>query len=90
MATAKAIVVLPEEKVAGIRDVPIPRIRDGWILVKTKAVALNPTDWKHIDFAYANAGSKIGCDYAGVVEEVGSNVTNFAKGDLVAGFCHGG
>ncbi|KIX97499.1 uncharacterized protein Z520_06951 [Fonsecaea multimorphosa CBS 102226] len=90
MATTKAIVVLPGEKAAGIREVPMPRIRDDWILVKTKAVALNPTDWKHIDFAYANAGSRIGCDYAGVVEEVGSKVTTFKKGDRVAGFTHGG
>lgn len=90
MNSAEAIIVLPEEKVAGIRPVPMPQIRDEWIIVKTKAVALNPTDWKHIDFGYSNAGAKIGCDYAGVVEEVGSKVVDFKKGDRVAGFCHGG
>lgn len=34
---------------------------------------------------------QIGCDYAGIVEEVGSKVTKgFKKGDKVCGFAHGG
>jgi NADPH:quinone reductase-like Zn-dependent oxidoreductase len=31
-------------------EVPVPKLRDDYILVKVAAVALNPTDWKHIDF----------------------------------------
>lgn len=42
-------------------------VRDDYILIKVKAVALNPTDWKHIAFI-SPPGSKIGCDYAGIVE----------------------
>lgn len=90
MSTAKAIIVVEEGKRAAIQDVPVPKIRDEWILVRTKAVGLNPTDWKHVDMSYANAGAKLGCDYAGVVVEVGSKVTHFKEGDRVAGFCHGG
>lgn len=90
MATAKTIVVLPEEKVAGIHNVPVPKIRDDWILVETKAVSLNPADWKLVDFGFADAGSRVGCDYAGVVLEAGKNVTQYQKGDRVAGLCHGG
>lgn len=30
---------------AEIQEVPIPALRDDYILVKVKAVALNPTDW---------------------------------------------
>jgi NADPH:quinone reductase-like Zn-dependent oxidoreductase len=88
--TAKAIIILPQGKAAGIEDVSVPEIRDDWILVKTKAVAINPTDWKHIDFGYANPGSRIGVDFSGIVAEVGSKVTGFEKGDRVSGFCHGG
>ena len=33
-----------------VQEASIPRLRDDYILVKTKAVALNPTDWKHVDF----------------------------------------
>lgn len=28
-----------------IQEVPLPRLRDDYILVKVNAVALNPTDW---------------------------------------------
>jgi len=75
---------------ARLEEAPIPKLRDDYILVKVKAVALNPTDWKHIDYL-ADPGARVGCDYAGVVEEVGSKVTKpFKKGTRVSGFCHGG
>ncbi|KAH7309714.1 putative alcohol dehydrogenase [Stachybotrys elegans] len=92
MATAKAIVITEAGKSAAILDVPRPRIRDEWMIVRTKAVGLNPTDWKHIylpPLASDNVGARVGSDYAGVVDEVGAKVTEFAKGDRVAGFSHG-
>jgi NADPH:quinone reductase-like Zn-dependent oxidoreductase len=50
--------------------------------------ALNPTDWKHINFV--EEPCTVGCDFAGVVEEVGSSVTKgWKKGDRVCGFVHG-
>lgn len=88
MASMKAIAVIEGRK-AVITDVPVPHGRDGWVLVKVKAVAINPTDWKHIDHGHADPGALIGCDYAGVVEKVGANVA-FEKGDRIAGFVHGG
>jgi NADPH:quinone reductase-like Zn-dependent oxidoreductase len=52
-------------------------------------VALNPTDWRHIDFVPCK-GATVGCDYSGIVEAVGPNVRKtFKKGDRVAGFLHG-
>ena len=75
---------------AAVVDAPRPRLRPDYLLVKTKAVALNPTDWKHID-KIAKPGVTIGCDLAGVVEEIGSEVTKvFKKGDRIAAFTHGG
>ncbi|KAH7371307.1 hypothetical protein BKA64DRAFT_553387, partial [Cadophora sp. MPI-SDFR-AT-0126] len=54
-------------------------------IVKTAAVALNPTDWKHIDFL-ASPGATVGCDYSGTVEQVGAAVTTGLKiGDRVMG-----
>ncbi|KAJ0423902.1 NAD(P)-binding protein [Aspergillus carlsbadensis] len=67
----------------------IPTLLDDSILVKTTSVALNPTDWKHIDFL-APPGVVIGCDYAGTVVEVGKDVKKpFKKGDRICGFVHG-
>ncbi|XEV01249.1 hypothetical protein FSHL1_006536 [Fusarium sambucinum] len=71
-------------------DVPIPTISSNEILVKVKAVALNPTDFKHLD-VISPRNCIIGCDYAGVVHEVGDSVkTKWKVGDRVAGAVHGG
>ncbi|KAG7137213.1 Protein TOXD like protein [Verticillium longisporum] len=74
---------------AQVVDVDIPKLpADDYILVKTTAVAINPTDWKHVDLADKMPCENIwvGCDYAGVVEEVGSGVTKaFKKGDRICG-----
>lgn len=73
-----------------LKPIPVPKLRDDYILVRTVAVALNPTDWTTLD-AVGNDGTIVGCDYAGIVEEVGKAVKkNFKKGDRVAGFGHGG
>ena len=40
----KAIKVVGPGK-AEIQEVPVPKLRDDYILVKVNAVALNPTDW---------------------------------------------
>jgi len=75
---------------AVLTDRPKPKLRDDYLLVKTMAVAVNPTDWKHID-KLATPGALVGCDYAGVVEEIGKSVNKpFKKGDRVCGFTHGG
>jgi len=89
-STQKAIVIQGPKDAQLVTDRPIPHLRDGYILVKTAAVALNPTDWKHIDF-FASPGALVGCDYAGTVEEIGKGVgKHFQKCDRVAGFVHGG
>ncbi|KAF2772592.1 putative zinc-binding oxidoreductase ToxD [Teratosphaeria nubilosa] len=86
--TMKAIKNIEKGK-AEIQEVPVPKLLDDYCLVKVRAVALNPTDWKHVDFL-AVPGHTVGCDFAGVVEEVGSKVTkDFKKGDRIAGFAHG-
>ena len=90
MSTQKAVVHV-SKGVSELRDdVPLPKVpSDNWLLVKTKAVALNPTDWMNIDWASA-PGAIAGCDYAGIVEEVGRGVTTYQVGDRIAGFVRGG
>lgn len=77
-------------KGAEVRDIPIPTISDREILVKVHAVALNPTDFKHID-VISPRNVIIGCDYAGEVSSVGKEAPGGWKvGDRVAGVVHGG
>jgi len=70
-----------------VKTVPIQTLPDGYVLIRTKAVALSPTDWKSI---YASDGGSVGTrpgiDFAGVVEEAwkGSK-KSWNKGDRVFG-----
>jgi NADPH:quinone reductase-like Zn-dependent oxidoreductase len=32
------------------QETSVPTLRDDYLIVKTKAVALNPADWKHVDY----------------------------------------
>lgn len=34
-----------EKGKAELQEVPVPKLKDDYVLVKVKAVALNPTDW---------------------------------------------
>ena len=89
MSVQKAIIITAPKQAGLVRDRPVPKLRDDCILVKNVSVALNPTDWKHIDYL-APPGVLIGCDYAGIVENVGSDVKKpFKKGDRICGFVHG-
>ncbi|KAH0436835.1 hypothetical protein CcaCcLH18_04161 [Colletotrichum camelliae] len=92
MAQNQAVKTI-EAGVAQVVDAPVPKLpADDYILVKTTAVAINPTDWKHVDLAdkAGCVGIWVGCDYAGIVEEVGSGVTkDFKKGDRICGPVNG-
>ncbi|KIW27416.1 uncharacterized protein PV07_07154 [Cladophialophora immunda] len=74
---------------AVLKPIPVPKLEADYILVRTVAIALNPTDWTSLD-AVGNDGTIVGCDYSGIVEEVGEAVKDrFQRGDRVAGFGHG-
>ena len=74
---------------AEIQGVSKPELLEDRVLVKVNAVALNPTDWKHIDYL-PTAGSTVGCDFSGTVVEIGSKVTkDYKVGDRIAGVTHG-
>ncbi|KAI1808887.1 putative zinc-binding oxidoreductase ToxD [Daldinia bambusicola] len=87
-ATQKALIIQEGNVAKVVTDAPIPKVRPGYVKVKTVAVALNPTDWKHID-GVGVPGGLVGCDYAGIVEELGPDVTNFKVGDKISGFVSG-
>ncbi|WP_429971495.1 NADP-dependent oxidoreductase [Fructilactobacillus sp. Tb1] len=72
-------------------DATKPQINDDQVLVETKAVGINPFDWK-IATGSVKAWLKLklpiimDSDFAGVVVAVGANVQEFAAGDRVVGF----
>ena len=69
-------------------NIPVPA--PGEILIKVKAVALNPLDWKLLQYRDPPSPTVLGCDCSGFVESVDQNVTRFEVGDRVAGMVSGG
>ncbi|CAE6500303.1 unnamed protein product [Rhizoctonia solani] len=68
----------------GSRPTPIPQGNQA--LVKVTAAAINPVDWKIQDYGWTfveQYPAVLGTDGAGVIEAVGSEVTNFKPGDKV-------
>ena len=50
MTTHQKAIVIESRGIARlVSDAPIPRLRDDYVLVQNVAVAINPTDWQHID-----------------------------------------
>ncbi|HEY3560928.1 MAG TPA: NADP-dependent oxidoreductase [Kribbella sp.] len=74
-----------------IREIPTPRAGSGQIRVHVTAAGLNPMDWFMTSDAETAArfGLSLPCgfgtDYAGVVDQVGDGVSEFAIGDRVFG-----
>ncbi len=65
---------------------PTPTVKPGQVLVRVKAVALNPID-VYIRAGMVNMNLPMpyvpGCDLAGVVEQLGEGTTRFRLGDRV-------
>lgn len=85
----KAVIIRSPQQAALVYDHPIPALRDGYMRIRTVAVAVNPCDWKQVD-GLGSPGTLLGCDYAGIVEEVApGGHKSFKKGDRVCGMVHG-
>ena len=81
--------------VLGLEDVEKPIPAGDEVLVKVHAASVNPLDWHYMRGSPyimrlgtglgAPKDSRLGVDFAGTVEAVGSNVTRFKPGDEVFG-----
>ncbi len=82
-------------EVLQLEEVEKPSLKDEHLLVKVVANSANPADW-HIlrgepilaRFAFGLFKPKykiLGADFAGIIDEVGSHVKHFKKGDRVFG-----
>lgn len=70
-----------------VHDLAIPSPDPGQLLIKTRAIALNPSDWMALDI-FGRPGAGMGFDFAGEVIEIGDGCDNWTVGDRVAGFVH--
>ncbi|KAI3397977.1 hypothetical protein diail_10053 [Diaporthe ilicicola] len=68
-----------------VTDVPHPTPEAGEVSIRNKAVALNPVDWKKLEYGIMvdSFPAVFGADIAGVVEAVGEGVDSFKPGDEV-------
>src|SRR5947209_13345978 len=81
-------------EVLQIEDVPVPQAGPNGVLVRVHAGSVNPLDWKLrkgllrpvMDLRFPLI---LGCDFSGVVSDVGKAVTLFKAGDEVYGFKDG-
>ncbi|KAH8832184.1 chaperonin 10-like protein [Flagelloscypha sp. PMI_526] len=92
--TMKALQIRGDRTALDLVDIPfasredIQHVPAGFVLLKVKALGLNPADWKSL-YIYGPPGGILGCDAAGDVVAVGSGVTHLSVGDRVAGFTLG-
>ena len=69
-----------------IKDIPTPKPESNQVLIKVIVSGTNPKDWKYPILVKGITGLNTGDDIAGYVDAVGSNVTEFKKGDRVGAF----
>jgi len=79
-----------DENVLQITEQAVPVPEKDELLVRVKAVSINPLDWKiYGGEMKLMSGSKfpkgVGIDFSGIVENAGSDVTRFKAGDEVIG-----
>ncbi|CAE6520468.1 unnamed protein product [Rhizoctonia solani] len=78
--------ILPQKQgklEVGTRSTPVPQGTQA--LVKVTAAAINPVDWKILDYGLfiEKFPAVLGTDGAGIIEAVGPDVTHFKPGDKV-------
>lgn len=75
-----------------IQDIALPPVEPLNIVVKTVAVALNPTDYKTAQ-NFPSPGATVGCDFAGTIVYIGNEAAKRPQpwkiGDRVCGPIHG-
>ncbi|HEX8544119.1 MAG TPA: NADP-dependent oxidoreductase [Pseudomonas sp.] len=96
MATMKAIRIhqFGDSSVLRLEFIEIPHPQVGEVLVRIAAASVNPVDYKIRQGEFPPVSEEklpitLGRDFSGVVEQVGSGVGSFAKGDRVFGMVGG-
>jgi NADPH:quinone reductase-like Zn-dependent oxidoreductase len=91
MAKAYVFTAHGGPEVESFRDLPRPVPGPGQLLVAVRAAGVNPADWKRRSgsrppgVAPVQLPAVLGGEVAGLVEQLGADVTGFAVGDAVFG-----
>ncbi|CAE6444947.1 unnamed protein product [Rhizoctonia solani] len=85
MSQHKASLLLEKQGKLEVNTRTTPAPQKNQALVKVTAAAINPVDWKIIDYGIfvEKFPTVLGTDGAGIIEAVGPEVTNFNVGDKV-------
>jgi NADPH:quinone reductase-like Zn-dependent oxidoreductase len=91
----RAIMLESFDSSPALREVPPPQIAPNEVLVCVHASSVNPVDGAIVAGMMSGMVEHefpivLGRDYAGVVEQVGSDVTRYAEGEEVYGRRRGG
>ncbi|KAH7325605.1 chaperonin 10-like protein [Stachybotrys elegans] len=84
--TNPALLVVGKRQYDIQESYPFPTLaHEGEVIVRTKAVGLNPIDWKSVEYGFCLPEFPwvTGREMAGVVEKVGSGVTDITVGQRV-------
>jgi len=78
-------------EVLKIEECPLPELKEDQVLVRVKAVGLNPRDVNIVEGKLSFVSGKkfpkgIGADFSGIIEKTGSNVAGFDVNDSVVGY----
>jgi NADPH:quinone reductase-like Zn-dependent oxidoreductase len=81
-------------EVLTLEDIPRPEPGPGEVLIRIRAAAVNPADWKiragyFKDFMPLQFPAILGFDFSGDIEALGSGVANFTPGQPVYGTAMG-
>jgi NADPH2:quinone reductase len=76
-----------------VAEGPVPAVQAGEVLIRVLAAGINRPDVQQRKGAYPpppGASPILGLEAAGIVEDVGAGVTQWAVGDKVTALCNGG
>lgn len=86
----KALVLDARRRTGTVRSIAKPTLSAGEVLIKVKAIALNPVDALYTAHPLGTTGRVLGSDFAGTIDAVGPSVSsNIKPGARVAGFVQG-
>lgn len=86
--TQSGLILRGKGDIAVAHDLCIPSPDPEQVLIRTHAVALNPSDWMARDQFY-RVGAGLGFDFAGEIVEIGATESQrWVVGDRVAGMVH--